>query len=120
MQSIGAVPKLTDTHVQVDAQNRVVFLFKKIVVGIFGFYLPLPFFGDGGGYIELQVSPLHSPACRPLLISLGALQYFDGDLWMEQFTESLQDGSTQRSVNVYRRTSTTLTETDKEQIIPVT
>jgi hypothetical protein len=47
------------------------------------------------------------------------LQYFDGELWMEQFEEKLltseQQGASKVSVNVYRRVGE-LTEADKTQL----
>jgi hypothetical protein len=47
------------------------------------------------------------------------MQYFDGELWMEQFEEKLltseQPGASKVSVNVYRRVGD-LTEADKTQL----
>ncbi|KAG5182469.1 hypothetical protein JKP88DRAFT_278129 [Tribonema minus] len=73
------------------------FVFKKTIVDIFGFSLPVPTFGTPNAFLEMQ--------------------YFDGDLWMEQFDEPAPNGEgVKKSVNVYRKIGS-LTEADKAATI---
>jgi hypothetical protein len=41
---------------QVDKQGQVDFNFKKTLVDLFGFTVPLPTFGDSSAFMEMQAS----------------------------------------------------------------
>jgi hypothetical protein len=58
---------------QVDKQGQVDFNFKKTLVDLFGFTVPLPTFGDSSAFMEMQASALtcRNVYCNKLYLMLS-------------------------------------------------